>query len=229
MPDNGWTYEIGAEKLREFRSALAIKESGEVPPGFVFAYAVVPGLARILTHPYFAGRRDGLRLSGIAIRWDGLPTKNEVVDCSVSFEGDNPLITCVGTGTVEVRVMLSHGGVELPRIPSGPVLGERLIVDAGRALAFAAATWDLNPVYWNERFARAAGLDATVVPPGLPAAWVLQMIRRSSGARLERAELVFGHAARPGDELMARVVQEAGSSDFVVAAGDVPVCWGSCS
>ncbi len=224
-----WEYELCREKLREFRSALAITESGEVPPGFVFAYAVVPTLYRALTHPELKDQRARLRLATLSVRWNAQVAAGDKLSGSLaSIDASAATSVCTAAGgaepTVEIRLGFADG-LEATVEP-GPILGERITADAGRSIAFAAATWDLNPAYYNERFASAAGLDGTVVPPGLPASWVLQMIRRSSGSRLVAAHVGFGPAARTGAELVGRVSQSSGSASFSVSAGETVVCWG---
>jgi acyl dehydratase len=223
-----WEYELGREKIREFRSSLAITESGEVPPGFVFAYAVVPGLARALVDPGIANERAGLRLASLEVAWTSTPLAGSLLRGRLlSVDSHGATIRCLDGEELVVDVRLGFSETdEVPDPEPGPVLGERITADAGRSLAFAAATWDLNPAYWNERFVAAAGLDATVVPPGLGASWVLQMIRRSSGRPLREAKISFGSAPRTGDELMGRVSASEDRASFIVGAGERAVCWG---
>jgi acyl dehydratase len=226
---SSWEYELCREKLREFRSALAITESGEVPPGFVFAYAVVPALYRALPHPELKDHRARLRLASIDVSWNQPIAPGDRLSGTLgTIDRSGVSAICTVEAGFEPAVEVRLGFIDAPdvSVEPGPVLGERITADAGRSVAFAAATWDLNPAYYNERFASASGLDVTIVPPGLPVSWVLQMIRRSSGSRLTHAQIGFGPAARTGAELMGRVAQSSASASFSVTADDTAVCWG---
>ncbi len=226
-----WTYEIGTEKVRELRSCLGMPDGATVPAGAVFAYAIVPGITRALIDPRLAPRRADLRLVSLDLRWVSPLHPNDELDCSIEVDADGTATIEVhreGRRTVEAKLRLAGDTPEPPAM-NGAILGERTVMDAGRAMAFAAATWDLNPAYWNVELARAAGLGGPVAPPGLALTWALETVRRSSGEPVSSATIGFGRTPRVGEEIAVRIAHSEKGADFVVATGHEPICWGSCS
>jgi hypothetical protein len=130
---------------------------------------------------------------------------DDVVVASVSLETD----ASIGQVTIELgRTTRAPRAIGVPA--STQETDRSLVVDAGRAVAFAAATRDLNPLYWNHGAAIAAGLPGTVSPPGLVAAWVLTEIERLAGP-LQSAELIWANALYPPARVAAAIDGNSGA------------------
>jgi acyl dehydratase len=216
---------------------LGPSDSTDVPAGAAAAFAVVPALERVLTHPQVAPRRAAVHLSRIAAEWTDHPRPGETVECRFEltvFERDV-------TATVEWdaergasgRVILNVGeGRTAPytgRPPERVSVG-RLEVDAARSLAFSAATWDLNPAYWDGDFARSAGLGGVVCPPALVPFWAARLLEDKWGRRLQSLDARLERPARPGDALEL-VTSESGNGrvDVLVVSSEGVAMWGSAS
>lgn len=226
-----WNYDLGDRKIFELRSALGLDAEGPAPRGAVFAYAVTPALARILTHPHVAVTRDVLRISRLEVAFASEVDMRDQLDCSVDVRVGNALAGVVSC--IDRRGARVVATVHLDRDESPPSRGfevedvVELRLDPARSIAFAAATWDLNPAYWDVPFAEVAGLGGLVAPPGLAVSLALEEIERRWGRPVSALDVRFERAGRPGDTLMLglglsgnQVFFEARAGADVVVQGD---------
>jgi hypothetical protein len=207
----GWRYELGPQKLRELSVALGQNPDREnVPAAAVFMYALQPALGAILVDPAVAGRRASLALTSVAARWHEQPSVGVELEAEIEVEV-SPTGRVVGRAAClsegrsicEVEIALDDPSVE-PGLPREPQEGQaRLRIDGARALAFAAATWDLAPVYWDRDFAAAVGLDGPIAPPGLVAAWLANLVETRAGRVLTELDVRFQRTPRVGEEAVA--------------------------
>jgi acyl dehydratase len=231
---SNWRYDLGSRKIFEFRSALGLDGEGPAPAGAVFAYAIVPGLARMLTEPRVVAHRNELRMSRVEVVFSSaLDMRGELVNAIEVEVGDSVVGVISSRDPRGARAVATlHLTSDLDYEPSIPVDEgrpvARLQLDPARCVAFAAATWDLNPSYWDRDFAEAAGLGDLVVPPGLPVALAVEELERASGRHSSALDVRFDRAARPGDRLELRtnggpspddLFFEAESQDGLVLSG----------
>lgn len=227
-----WRYDLGHRKIFELRSALGLQADGPAPSSAVFAYAVVPGLARILTHPQVATSRRDLRLSRIeTVFASELDMSGELACTSEVKLGPDvvAVISCAdGAGAkAVVTVHLSPDSTyEAPAPLEGTSPLDALGVDPARCMAFAAATWDLNPAYWDQALAESVGLGGPVAPPGLPFALAAEALERHWGRRSSAWDVRFDRAARPGDVLQLRATSGSDDVRFEVVSEDGVVLHG---
>lgn len=228
-----WRYALGHRKIFEFRSSLGLEGDGPAPSSAVWAYGVVPGLARVLTHREIAGRRDDLRLVRVEAAFASeLDMRGELV-CAIDISADDEVssvISCVDDrgALAVVSLHLAPSTSPVPMPPLGvPTGSEELRVDAGPCVAFAAATWDLNPAYWDRDLAQLAGLGGPIAPPGLPVALAVEAIERAAGRHLSSYDVHFDRAARPGDVLDLRVAAGADEARFELVSEAGPVLHGT--
>ena len=224
-----WRYDLGHRKIFEFRSALGMPGEGPAPSSAVFAYGIVPGLARVLTHSPVAAHRDELRLARVeAVFASELDMRGELL-CEIDVRLDEEVvavISCVddrGARAV-ATVHLSSDADEDGSAPSPveAVIDGDLPIDPARCVAFAAATWDLNPAYWDRELAEAAGLGGVVAPPGLPLALALGKLEESANRSVIATDVRFERAARPGEVVRLRASGTSGEVAFeVVGAGGI--------
>jgi acyl dehydratase len=216
-----WRYDLGQRKILEFRSALGLPAEGPAPSSAVFAYGIVPGIARALVHPPVATHRDALRLARVeAVFASELDLYGELI-CAIDLKVADHVVavmSCVdGRGARAVATIHLRSDDEYPtgdEVPGDDV--EELTIDPGRCVAFGAATWDLNPAYWDKELAEAANLGGLVAPPGLPFALTLESLERRAGFRASAVDVHFHRAARPGDRLRLNVGGERSALRFVL-------------
>ena len=82
------------------------------------------------------------------------------------------------------------------------------MVDPARTLAFSAATWDLNPAHWDREFAASVGLPGVVAPPGLAAAWLVELGERETGENFKRWDVTFQRSPLAGELLTAELLRD---------------------
>jgi acyl dehydratase len=229
-----WRYDLGSRKIFELRSSLGLSGDGPAPPSSVFAYAVVPGLARMLTHPAVAALRSELRMSRLEVVFASELDLRGELRCSIDVDVSSAVVGTIassdqrgGRAVATLHLTTDDDHVNLAPL-EGPSATVHTSANPARAIAFSAATWDLNPAYWDEDFATRVGMGGVVVPPGLSLALSLEAIRAAEGKEVDSYDVIFERAARPGDELEIRFRRDHGGVDFesvsedgVVVAGRV--------
>lgn len=219
-----WRYDLGHRKIFEFRSALGLPGEGPAPSSAVFAYGIVPGIARALTHREVAAHRDVLRLERIeAVFASELDMRGELICSSDLRIGDGvvAMISCAderdarAVVTIHLSSTDAVGGSAL----STNIIVDELRIDPARCVAFAAATWDLNPAYWDRELAAAAGLGGLVAPPGLAVALALEAIEGRTHRSVVAMDVHFERAARPGDVLQLYASDLIDNVSFEVVGG----------
>jgi acyl dehydratase len=232
-----WRYDLGHRKIYEFRSALGMPAEGPAPSSAVFAYGIVPGLARILTHPDVAAGRDELRLARVeTVFASELDMRGELA-CEIDIRTAKDVVAVIaceddrGARAVATIHLRRSDANEEGRGPSHPTSSvsyeEELHVDPARCVAFAAATWDLNPAYWDRELAEAADLGGLVAPPGLPLALAWATFEERAGRPSAAIDVYFHSAARPGERLHLRASGSSRDVTFEVAGTDGPVLSGN--
>ena len=229
-----WRYDLGHRKIYEFRSALGMSAEGPAPSSAVFAYGIVPGLARVLTHPDVASGRDELHLARVeTVFASELDMRGELV-CEIDVATTTDVVAVIsceddrGARAVASIHLSSDIHTAEPRSPStNDAFDEELHLDPARCVAFAAATWDLNPAYWDRELAEAAGLGGLVAPPGLPLALALNVLEERAGKPAAAVDADFHSAARPGQRLQLRASGPSGDTTFEVAGAGGPVLSGT--
>lgn len=224
-----WRYDLGDRKIQEFRSSLGLPPEGPAPRGAVFAYAVVPALARMLTHPRVAASRDSVHMSRLELAFASELDMRDLLVCTIDVQVRDSItgiVSCtdrLGARAVATLHLDAEGGPP----PSDTFLdAAELSLDPARSVAFAAATWDLNPAYWDEEFARVARLGGVVCPPGLPVALSIERLERSTGHALAAVDVHFVHAARPGEVLTLGTSRAGREVRFRAKAEDRIVLYG---
>lgn len=228
-----WRYDLGHRKIFEFRSALGLPGDGPAPSSAVFAYGVVPGIARALTHPQVAAHRDDLRLARVeTVFASELDMRGELI-CTADLRIEDEVVAVVSCvddrgARAVATIHLSSGDAGDSPSESGAGVAEvsELRIDPARCVAFAAATWDLNPAYWDRELAELAGLGGVVAPPGLPFALALDVIERGDGRPVSAVDVHFDRAARPGDVLHLHVSRSRHDLRFMVTGDEMTVLRG---
>jgi hypothetical protein len=217
-----WRYDLGNRKIYEFRSALGLDAEGPAPRGAVFAYAIVPALARMLTHPEVSSRRDEFRMSRLEVAFASeLDMRGELI-CSIETLVRDSIvgkISCRDVRGAQAVATLHLDDAIDPPAPR-PDLREvaELRFDRARCIAFAAATWDLNPAYWDREFAEAAGLRGLVTPPGLPVSLAMEEVERQSGRPVAAVDVAFERAGRPGEIAQLLLASAEPTPSFEIAS-----------
>ena len=213
MPHRGWRFELGRQKLRELSVALAHDFNGDgAPAAAMFMYGLVPALREMLVDPAVAGRRDELALASLYVRWNERPAVGSDIEGRVAVEHSDvsqtvgrATCTVAGRQLCELRIILGTPQREAAPRDAPNEVGARLRVDSARTLAFAAATWDLNPAYWDPGFAAAIGAGRPVAPPGLAGAWLMTLMEERMDRPLTAFELRFLRSPRVGEEATAHL------------------------
>ena len=225
-----WRYDLGDQKISELRSALGLTPEGPAPRGAVFAYAVVPALARMLTHPEVAAHRDSVRMSRLEVVFASELDMRNTLTCGIEVHVRDAIAGVVScTDLLGARAVSTlHLDLEDTAPPAAEASDRQvtLSLDPARSVAFAAATWDLNPAYWDAPFAEAAGLGSVVCPPGLAVALSIEAIEAATSSALAAIDVRFEHAARPGDELTLSFSRDGDEIPFRVVADDRLVLYG---
>ncbi|MEA2459965.1 MAG: N-terminal half of MaoC dehydratase [Actinomycetota bacterium] len=204
-----WSYHLGPQKLIELGVALGrpFPERGMSPQATFFQFGLVPALRAVLRDRVVSSSRSEVALHHVAVTWARSPVVDDAIGGSVDVAEENGAFraegecTAAGSPLCTFSLLLGPHEVAAPTVPENEPVA-RMTCDAARGLAFAAATWDLNPAYWSERFARAAGLSGLVVPPGLPAAWLVDLAEQGRGP-CSSMRIDFFRAARVGEVLSA--------------------------
>ena len=229
-----WRYDLGHRKIYEFRSALGMPAEGPAPSSAVFAYGIVPGLARVLTHPEVAAARDELHLARVeSVFASELDMRGELA-CEIVVRPATDVIAVIACedergarAVATIHLSAATSAAERSHRPTSAAFEEELHLDPARCVAFAAATWDLNPAYWDRELAEAAGLGGLVAPPGLPLALAWAALEERAGVPAAALDVDFHSAARPGERLQLRASGASGDVTFEVAGEGGPVLSGT--
>jgi hypothetical protein len=224
-----WRYRLGHQKLSELGAALGVP--ADRSPGMhavFFMFGLVPALRQILIDPEVSPRRGELRLAKVSTEWSGtVDAEADIVGTvatskvGAGLEGAGSL-TSSGDALCAFRIELTSAtAVTAPLEPTSPGQVE-LPVDAGRALAFAAATWDLNPSYWDRDFAASIGLTGRVAPPGLAAAWLLHLAETDLVGPMKAWEVSFYRTPRVGETIAATFAPAPGGVSAIAATPEGP-------
>ena len=205
-----WRYDLGQRKIFELRSSLGLSGEGPAPSSAVFAYGVVPGLARVLTHPEVAAHRTDLRLARVETVFASELDMRDSLICAIDVGVGRSVVATIscedtyGASAVATVHLTPDADYSPPEPLTSPDVSHQLHIDPARCVAFAAATWDLNPAYWDRELAEAVGLGGPVAPPGLPFALAIEALERNCGRHAAAVDVYFDRTARPGDVLDLR-------------------------
>jgi hypothetical protein len=227
-----WRFDLGHRKTFEFRSALGLSGEGPAPSSAVFAYGIVPGLARTLMHPEIATQRDDLRLARVETVFASELDMSGLLTCAIDVHAREEIAAVIscrderGAGSIVTVHLSPDDHYEAPSPLAGATELERFHTDPARCVAFAAATWDLNPAYWDRELAELAGFGGTVAPPGLPFALALKALEAEAKGPSSSVDVHFDRAARPGDLLVLNTVPAGEETLFELSSEDGPVLHG---
>lgn len=227
-----WRYDLGHRKIFELRSALGLTGEGPAPSSSVFAYAVIPGITRVLTHPHVAAHRSDLALVRVEAAFASELDMQGFLTCSLDIRVEEDVTAVVtasdprgASSVTTIHLATVDPSAAEPSADLSPIAEIRL--DPARCVAFAAATWDLNPAYWDREFAELTDLGGLVAPPGLPFALIALLLEERAVSPLRAIDVRFTGVTRPGDLLDLRasdgyenVTFELVSPRGVVLAGD---------
>lgn len=205
-----WRYRLGHQKLVELGAAVGAPP--DLVPGIhaaFFMFGFVPALRQVLTAPDVSPRRGDLALANVSAEWSGTVHGEADIEGTVTVSMNDDRLEARGSCSTAGSVFCTFGmaltstrGTTPTSMPTSDTRVE-IVIDAGRALAFAAATWDLNPAYWDRGFATAIGLDGPVAPPGLAAAWLVHLAESDLVGPMSAWELSFHRTPRVGETVAA--------------------------